>query len=70
MRKYRTIQGDTWDIIAYRVYPDFGAEKLTSILIEANPNFAEYIKFPAGIILDIPEADLPVPNTLPPWVQV
>ncbi len=67
MRKYRTIQGDTWDKIAFRVYPDYGGEKLMSILLDYNPTYADYVIFPAGIILDVPTISEPVIENLPPW---
>lgn len=67
MRQYRTIQGDTWDMIAFREYPDRGGEKLMSVLIEANEDYADIVKFPAGIILNVPEVAKQSVNNLPPW---
>lgn len=64
MRKYRTIQGDTWDMIAYREY---GNENLVSVLITANEEYCDYVKFPAGIIIDVPDVENSAPSTLPPW---
>lgn len=69
MRKYRTVQGDTWDKIAYREYPGLGGEKLMMMLIESNEGYADYVIFPAGIILNIPEAEIPIVETLPPWMK-
>mgnify|MGYP002852995129 CR=1 FL=1 len=69
MRKYRTIQGDTWDIVAYRVYPDIGGEKLLHYLIDANSDYIDTVIFPAGVVLNVPEIDIPKPSTLPPWVD-
>ena len=69
MRKYRTIQGDTWDIIAFREYQGLGSERLLHVLIDANPDHAGTVYFPAGVILDIPEIEIPRTNTLPPWVD-
>ncbi len=68
MRKYRTVQGDTWDLIAYREYAGYGGEKLTSELICANPEYAETVIFGAGAELEIPEAHVPVSKSLPPWM--
>ena len=68
MRKYRTIQGDTWDLIAFREYSGLGGEKLTSILIEANPEHIDTVIFPAGIELVIPEVSVPMSKSLPPWM--
>lgn len=69
MHKYRTIQGDTWDKIAFREYPALGRERLVSTLIEANARYSDIVIFPAGIVLDVPEVDVPRVNTLPPWVN-
>lgn len=69
MRKYRTIQGDTWDKVAYRKYREYGGEKLISVLINANSEYADYVVFPAGIILDLPDIEVPVASTLPPWYR-
>lgn len=69
MRKYRTVQGDTWDLIAYREYSGLGGEKLTSILIEANPEHIDTVIFPAGIELVLPEVSVPMSKSLPPWMN-
>lgn len=59
---YRTIQGDTWDMIAKTVYND---EKRMDVLMEHNRDLLDYLIFPAGITLKIPDklpeslADLP-----------
>lgn len=68
MSTYRTVQGDTWDLIAYREYAGLGGEKLTSELISANPEHAETVIFSAGVELKIPEAYVPVSKSLPPWM--
>ena len=65
--KYRTIQGDTWDIIALKTYPNLGGEKLMPTLIEANPEHRETVIFEANIVLEIPTVDIPVVSSLPPW---
>lgn len=62
-----TIQGDTWDIIAKRVY---GKENLMHILINANIQHRKIALFPAGIVLNIPEIDIDAieyDDTLPVW---
>ncbi|MBQ2616704.1 MAG: tail protein X [Synergistaceae bacterium] len=68
MGQYRTVSGDTWDLIAYKVYPKHGRERLMSALIGANPQHINTVIFPAGITLSIPEPDIPTPRTLPPWI--
>jgi phage tail protein X len=67
MRTYRTRQGDTWDIVALRMYPDLGGEKLMSFLMQANPVHATTVVFPANVRLNVPDADIPEVEDLPPW---
>ena len=69
MRSYQTILGDTWDMIAFKSYEGLGGEKLTSLLIDANPQYRETVIFHAGIVLDVPEAYIPASKTLPPWMR-
>ncbi|WP_338842053.1 tail protein X [Paenibacillus glucanolyticus] len=64
MKTYRTIQGDTWDSIAFSVA---GTESFMSNLINANLEHVEVVIFPAGINLNVPEVPVPVSSTLPPW---
>ena len=63
---YKTIQGDTWDNISYKVY---GEEKFSKSLIRANPRYMNIAIFSGGIELICPD----IPNTknltLPPWRQ-
>lgn len=61
---YTTISGDTWDIVAYKVY---GNEMYMDMLIKANLEHKDTYIFPAGVVLDIPEIDLEVSASLPPW---
>ena len=67
MRIYKTIQGDTWDLIAFRMYPKIGAEKLTDILLEYNPEYINTVIFPANVVLKIPDVNIPVITKLPAW---
>lgn len=67
MKTYTTIQGDTWDLIAARIYPKIGAEKLMDILLEANPEYIHTVIFSANIILNIPDVNIPVISSLPAW---
>lgn len=69
MKTVKTIQGDTWDILAYRLY---GNERLMHILINANIQHRKIVIFPAGIVLNVPEIDTTAPEyeaNLPPWKQ-
>ena len=63
---YRTISGDTWDGIAFKV---FGDEGYTDRIMKINPDLLETAIFPAGVLLEIPEADADagVSDLLPPW---
>lgn len=64
---YKTIQGDTWDIVAKKV---LGSEMYLTDLMRANPQYQEYVIFPAGIELIIPEIELESRESeemLPPW---
>lgn len=63
---YRTVAGDVWDMIAYKLY---GSTAYTSQLIRANNEYAGTVVFNAGIELVVPEVDTAsVSNTLaPPW---
>lgn len=67
MKTVTTIQGDTWDILAYRLY---GNERLMHILINANIQHRKTVLFPAGIVLNVPEIDTTsaeYEQNLPPW---
>lgn len=63
METYETVQGDTWDMIAKKVY---GKEKYAGYLMESNRLLLDYMIFPGGVVLSIPElteeqdADLPI----------
>lgn len=61
---YQTSQGDMWDLIALRLY---NTESGMNVLLEANPQYADTVIFPAGVNLLVPEYNEPLPNTLPPW---
>lgn len=61
---YRTISGDRWDAIAYKV---LGSESHTNKLIEANKQHRNIFIFSAGTELTIPDIQPAVPVELPPW---
>lgn len=66
---YTTISGDTWDLIAYKVY---GTEHLCGALMEANRDKLDYFIFPDGVSINIPDKDaLTDPGTVssdyPAW---
>ncbi|ADL03470.1 tail protein X [Lacrimispora saccharolytica] len=64
MGNYKTVQGDTWDMIAKKAY---GAEKYLDHLMRNNFGLLDYFVFPAGILVNTPS----LPNReiigLPEW---
>lgn len=56
-----------WDLIAFRLYPDVGAEMCMSVLLEANPTYRAVSIFPAGVTLFVPDVEIPVFTSLSPW---
>jgi phage tail protein X len=66
MLTYTTKSGDTFDIIAKR---KLGKEKYTKELMEANNDYIDYVIFPAGIELEIPEIKKESSSGIqaPPW---
>lgn len=60
---YTTTQGDTWDIIALKVYGD---EKYMSQLLKANPRYTDIIVFSAGVEIVCPDIEDTMEH-LPPW---
>lgn len=64
MKTYRTIQGDTWDSIAFSIAGD---ESFMVPLMTANPDHTEVVIFPAGITLQVPDVPVESASTLPPW---
>ena len=67
MKTYRTVQGDTWDLIALKMYPKVGGEKLMDVLLKHNPEYIKTVIFSANVILNIPDVDIPIISSLPAW---
>lgn len=66
MIKYRTIQGDAWDTVAFRLW---GQERLAHHLMDANPEHLDVVIFPAGVELAVPDIVVqPETPELPPWM--
>ena len=61
---YTTIQGDTWDVIAYKVY---GKEACMAKLIEANDDLAHIAVFSSGVKIVCPPFEPRASKILPPW---
>nr|DAM38085.1 MAG TPA: baseplate wedge protein [Caudoviricetes sp.] len=67
VRVYRTINGDTWDLIAYKIY---GNEQYFHKLIRANLNLINISIFDSNIPVIIPEfleTEVIENKKLPPW---
>lgn len=52
MRQYETVSGDTFDVVAHKIWGD---AKRAGELMRANFAALEYLVFPAGVILKVPE---------------
>ena len=62
---YQTVLGDTWDIIAKKVY---GKEVYADRLMEANPDLLEEFIFSAGVTVEYPELEEEtLPEAYPEW---
>lgn len=67
VKVYRTVSGDTWDLIAYKIY---GKEQYFHKLIRANLNLIDISVFSAGIPIICPEFKentVKDNSKLPPW---
>lgn len=62
--KYKTVQGDTWDTIAKKVY---GAEKHLDFLMRNNFELLDYFVFPAGISVNTPSLPGNEAAGVPEW---
>ena len=63
---YLTVSGDTWDMIAYKVYQK---EYYMDELMDANPEFLDITIFSAGIMLICPDISAVELSILPPWKE-
>lgn len=63
---YRTVQDDSFDAIAYRLWGD---EHLAGKLIAANPDHADVLLFGPGVELVVPRVQRIASSSanLPPW---
>jgi phage tail protein X len=68
MRVYTTIQGQTWDQIAYEVY---GNEYMCDKIMDLNRDKLDIFIFPAGVKLLLPDdesaVNRSVPSDYPTW---
>lgn len=67
MKTYKTVQGDTWDLIAFKMY---GNEVKMKELINANLPHINTSIFKANISINVPEITVGTNNSdLPPWMR-
>lgn len=66
MAEYTTVTGDTWDIIALKVY---GQEKYADVLMQNNHKLLDYTVFESGVVVNCPDLDYSVDEELPLWRQ-
>jgi len=64
MNTYITVQGDTWDLISYKV---FGTSKHIGLLMENNYDLLDTFIFGAGIEIMVPELTEDQTDDLPEW---
>lgn len=62
-KKYVTKLGDMWDKIAYE---QMGSENYMGELIQNNYDLIDYVVFPSGIEINIPDID-DTQTELPSW---
>lgn len=64
---YTTIQGDTWDLIAYKIY---GSEMVMDKLMQANTHLIQIAVFSAGTIVFLPDINVTEEmENKPPWMR-
>jgi phage tail protein X len=64
---YTTIQGDTWDLIAYNLWE---SSSYTGDLMSANLGYSDVAIFSAGVVLSVPDITIDTSATnLPPWKE-
>ena len=63
---YTTIQGDTWDLISFKL---FGSEKYMKNLIGANWPLLETLVFSSGTVITVPDLPEESDEDAPFWRQ-
>ena len=65
---YETIQGDTWDSMAFKFYHN---ETYADVLMRANPDKVEWFIFDAGVEIVVPDLTSieteKIVNSFPEW---
>lgn len=62
--KYKTTQGDTWDLISLLFYDT--PYKINE-LIACNPDYSDTLVFEGNVMLNIPILETNTSTTLAPW---
>ena len=52
MKTYTTVQGDCWDLVAFKLS---GGEKYRNPLAGANMPLLDYLTFPPGTVINVPD---------------
>lgn len=63
-KTYTTISGDTWDVVAKKVYGD---EYRADWLMQHNGAWLDVFAFDAGTVLQTPDLPDERAASLPPW---
>ncbi len=63
-KTYTTIQGETWDGIAYKIY---GGEKYATDLMAANYRYLDILVFSSGTVLTVPDLPEEGGQNFPEW---
>ncbi|WP_034443058.1 tail protein X [Cloacibacillus evryensis] len=69
MRTITTMSGDTWDVIAWRIWGDGADQGHMADLIGANQQHVQTAMFPGNVTLAVPEITEEEPASVPPWRQ-
>lgn len=64
MNTYTTVQGDTWDMISYKVY---GSSKYIGLLMKSNYDLVDIFIFSAGVEVKTPELQESELDDIPEW---
>ncbi len=62
--RYRTVQGDMFDDISYRIYR---SERFAPVLMRENPYYSDVVIFDAGIDLNVPPVSNQQNVSAVPW---
>ena len=68
LTKYKTVYGDTFDMIAYKLYGD---EMKESLIRKYNPDYSDVIFFDANEVIWLPTdiEEIEEDNSKAPWRQ-